>query len=103
MSSRNNVGKNLKQYRKNLHISQEALGDMTGMPQQSICKIEKCQRNISVDTLDKLSSGMGIPTYQLLMEPNTTRQDPYREIEAKNNEHYLSKKESIPNNQNDHP
>ena len=68
MSSRKNIGKNLKTYRSHLHISQEALGSMTGMPQQSICKIEKCQRNISLDTLDKLSSGMGIPSYQLLMD-----------------------------------
>ena len=69
MLSRKNLSKNVKQYRDNRRISQEALGDMTGMPQQSICKIEKCQRNVSVDTLDKLSIGMGIPTYQLLMEP----------------------------------
>ncbi len=81
MSSRNNLGKNLKQYRKHLRISQEILGDMTGMPQQSICKIERCQRNISVDTLDKLSSGMGIPTYQLLMEPNITQQQDCQENE----------------------
>ena len=72
MSSRQNLGKNLKQYRNHMNISQEVLGGMTGMPQQSICKIEKCQRNISVDTLDKLSMGMGIPSYQLLMEPNGT-------------------------------
>lgn len=71
MSSRKNLGKNVKQYRDNHHISQETLGDMTGMPQQSICKIENCQRNVSVDTLDKLSMGMGIPTYQLLMEPES--------------------------------
>lgn len=70
MSSRKNLGKNIKQYRDHRHISQEELGGMTGMPQQSICKIEKCQRNVSVDTLDKLSIGMGIPPYQLLMEPN---------------------------------
>ncbi len=69
MSSRKNLGKNIKQYRDHRHISQKTLGDMTGMPQQSICKIENCQRNISVDTLDKLSAGMGIPTYQLLMDP----------------------------------
>ena len=71
MSSRKNLGKNVKQYRDDRHISQETLGDMTGMPQQSICKIEKCQRNVSVDTLDKLSIGMGIPPYQLLMEPSS--------------------------------
>jgi len=70
LSSRKNLGKNIKQYRDYRHISQEELGDMTGIPQQSICKIEKCQRNVSVDTLDKLSIGMGIPPYQLLMEPN---------------------------------
>ena len=72
MSSRKNLGKNVKQYRDDRHISQEVLGDMTGMPQQSICKIEKCQRNVSVDTLDKLSTGMGIPSYQLIMEPSST-------------------------------
>lgn len=81
MSSRKNIGKNLKQYRDHLHISQEVLGGMTGMPQQSICKIEKCQRNISVDTLDKLSTGMGIPPYQLLMDPNATFQQHHQEIE----------------------
>lgn len=81
MSSRQNLGKNLKQYRNRMCISQEVLGGMTGMPQQSICKIEKCQRNISVDTLDKLSIGMGIPPYQLLMEPNGTFQQHHQEIE----------------------
>jgi len=77
VSSRQNLGKNLKQYRVHRHISQEDLGDMTGMPQQSICKIERCQRNISVDTLDKLSIGMGIPPYKLLMEPNIIFQEQY--------------------------
>ncbi len=82
MSSRKNLGKNVKQYRDHRHISQETLGDMTGMPQQSICKIENCQRNVSVDTLDKLSTGMGIPTYQLLMEPKSNFPEQcYNELE----------------------
>ena len=95
MSSRKILGKNLKQFRRHLHISQEILGDMTGMPQQSICKIEKCQRNISVDTLDKLSSGMGIPTYQLLMEPDTNPKFICQELEEKKHEHCNAQKESL--------
>lgn len=60
---------NIKEYRKNLGISQEKLAERAGLSWQTVNSIE-CQRTwVSDNTLDALARIFKIETFQLLIPP----------------------------------
>lgn len=63
------IGENLKEYRKRINLSQHDVADKTGMEQKTISKIENYLENIGVDKLDQLCKGLGIHSYELVVNP----------------------------------
>ncbi|MGH4138273.1 helix-turn-helix domain-containing protein [Clostridium sp.] len=62
------IGENIKKYRKQLRLSQEALADKMCMSRSYISKIEapNCEKSFSVETLFIIADALEIPTYKLL-------------------------------------
>lgn len=61
-------GSNLRKYRKALGVSQEAFAEICGLHRTYISDIERFQRSISLDNIQKIADGLNIETYKLFME-----------------------------------
>lgn len=59
---------NLRTLRLARGLSQEALGDLAGLHRTYVSSVERCERNATLDTLDKLSAALGILPSELLRE-----------------------------------
>lgn len=57
-----NIGKNIKDLREQSKITQKSLAQFLEVDQSLISKIEKNERSITSDLLDKIASLFGIPT-----------------------------------------
>lgn len=68
MESQEILRKNLKHYRKKNALQQAALAEKSGMSTREYGKIERCQVNMTLRTLDKLVAGTGLTAAQLLTE-----------------------------------
>ncbi|MCL2223838.1 MAG: helix-turn-helix transcriptional regulator [Defluviitaleaceae bacterium] len=66
MNIKNILATNLKQYRLQKGLSQEALSELAGLHRTYISLIERENRNISVANLEKIALAMGIDAYLLL-------------------------------------
>jgi transcriptional regulator with XRE-family HTH domain len=66
--SRAVVASNLRSLRQALGLSQEALADLAGLHRTYVSSVERCERNATLDTIDKLSTALGIQPFQLLKE-----------------------------------
>jgi transcriptional regulator with XRE-family HTH domain len=60
------VATNLRTLRLARGLSQEALADLAGLHRTYISSVERCERNATIDTIDRLSSALGIEPYELL-------------------------------------
>lgn len=58
MTARENLSMNLRYYRKIFNLSQEKFGEMIGSNLKYINELENCKRNLRIDMLDKISSGL---------------------------------------------
>ncbi len=61
-------GTNLKKYRTELGLSQEAFADKCGMHRTYISAIECYRRSISLENIQRIADALGIETYMLFME-----------------------------------
>ena len=61
-------GANLKKYRTDLGLSQEAFADKCGMHRTYISAIECYRRSISLENIQRIADALGIETYKLFME-----------------------------------
>lgn len=61
-------GNNLKKYRTNIGISQEAFADKCGMHRTYISAIECYRRSISLENVQRIADALGIETYKLFLE-----------------------------------
>lgn len=62
-------GKNLRKYRTVLGVSQEKFAEMCGLHRTYISDIERFQRSISLDNIQKIADALGVETYKLFMDP----------------------------------
>ena len=62
------LAKNLRELRHIRCLSQEALGDLAGLHRTYISSVERCERNATLDTLDKLSAALAIEPCELLKD-----------------------------------
>ena len=62
------IGINIKKVREKSKISQKELADFLKIDQSLISRIEKNERNITVDLLDRISALFGIPSDSFLEE-----------------------------------
>lgn len=63
----NLFGKNVKKYRLQSKLSQEKLGELTGLHRTYISDIERGLRSISLNNIEKLSKALNIEIYKLFI------------------------------------
>ena len=68
MKAKTILAQNLKAYRKFFHLSQEEMALQTNMSNRGYGKIERQEVAASIDTLEKLSCGMGVPVEMLISD-----------------------------------
>lgn len=61
-------GDNLKKYRTNLGLSQEAFAHKCGMHRTYISAIERYKRSIALENVQRIADALGIETYKLFLE-----------------------------------
>jgi transcriptional regulator with XRE-family HTH domain len=68
MTSRLIFSSNVRKYRLNQGLSQEALGDIAGIHRTYIGSVERGERNITIDVMEKISKALNVPIVDLLKE-----------------------------------
>jgi transcriptional regulator with XRE-family HTH domain len=71
MDVRRRVGINLRRYRKERGLSQEALAFACGLHRTYISGVERGVRNPTVLVLEEIASALKVPASNLLEEPAT--------------------------------
>ena len=61
-------GKNVRKYRLKLGISQEKFAVLAGLHRTYISDIERFQRSISLDNIQKIADALQIETYLLFID-----------------------------------
>jgi transcriptional regulator with XRE-family HTH domain len=57
---------NLRRRRAALAFSQEALADEAGLHRTFVGAVERSERNISLDNIERLANALGVPAWELL-------------------------------------
>ena len=65
-------GKNLKKYRTEIGISQEAFAHKCGMHRTYISAIECYRRSISLENIQRIADALEIETYKLFIDNERT-------------------------------
>lgn len=82
MTLKENLGKKIKEYRQLQGISQEELAEKLDISQQTLSKIECGKNFLTSETLERISSVLGVNTYELFMfEEYNTQADMLVEVE----------------------
>ncbi len=66
LSAKKNFARNLKYYRARLGFSQEKLADIAGLHRTYIGSVERGERNISIDNMERLAIALQINIIDLL-------------------------------------
>ncbi|GHV53747.1 hypothetical protein FACS1894206_05040 [Deltaproteobacteria bacterium] len=59
---------NLKKYRKEQCLSQEAFAEKCGLHKTYISAVERCRRSIALENVQKIADALGIETYMLFQD-----------------------------------
>jgi transcriptional regulator with XRE-family HTH domain len=65
------LGRNLRAYRRAKGLSQEELADLLGFHRTYIGGLERGERNVTLQTLDRLAAQLGADPIDLLREHRT--------------------------------
>ena len=68
MDLRKLVGRNVRRFRREKRLTQEALAEFTGLSQQFISELENGKSNPTILTLHDLAQGLGVRPMDLLDE-----------------------------------
>lgn len=69
-SARRAFASNLRRKRAEMGLSQERLADLSGLHRTYVGSVERGERNISIDNMQKLAGALGCSLRELLdMEP----------------------------------
>ena len=60
------LAENLRRYRANRGLSQEKLADEAGLHRTFVGAVERSERNISLDNIEKLAGALKVSPYELL-------------------------------------
>lgn len=59
------VGYRVRSYREKLNLSQSDLSKLSGLNRSYIGSIERGERNVSIENLERIAKGLGIEVWQL--------------------------------------
>lgn len=62
------MAENLRALRLAAHISQEELAELCGLHRTYISDIERCNRNVSIDNIERIANALHITASDLLRE-----------------------------------
>lgn len=62
---------NVKKYRLLLGLSQERFAEKCGLHRTYISNIERFQRNVSLENIQKIADALEVDTYKLFLEENS--------------------------------
>lgn len=69
VSARGRFALNLRAARKDAGLSQEALGERAGLHPTYVGSVERGERNISIDSMERLAEALGMEVRDLLGPP----------------------------------
>lgn len=61
-------GNNLRRFRQALGLSQEEFAEKCGLHRTYISSVERFQRNISIENVQRIADALGIESYKLFIE-----------------------------------
>ncbi|WP_286134599.1 helix-turn-helix transcriptional regulator [Methylobacterium sp. Leaf123] len=64
---------NLRRIRTERGLSQEAFGDLCGLDRSYVGSVERGQRNISIDNLERMAKALNLEPWQLIRRNDTGR------------------------------
>lgn len=67
LNARQRLAIQLRARRKEIGISQEALADLAGLHRTYVGSIERCERNVSIDNIEKLAIALNTDIADLLV------------------------------------
>lgn len=67
-SSRVVLARNLRALRERRRLSQEALADLAGLHRTYVGSVERGERNVSIDNIQRLAEALGVTPANLLQE-----------------------------------
>ena len=68
--------KNLRKYRNESGLSQEAFANKAGLHRTYITALERGKRSVALDNIEKIADALGIDAYLLFIDiPNETSTD----------------------------
>ena len=63
-----NIGKNIKQLREEKNLTQEKLAELSGLEQSYVGQAERGEKNITLNSLMKLTNAMNVSISEFTME-----------------------------------
>lgn len=67
------VGRNLRRYRQDRGLSQEAFADLVGVHRTYMGGIERGERNLTLKSLERMAEIIGVDLLELLRESSDAR------------------------------
>ena len=68
VSARNRLASNMRSLRAGLGMSQEALADLGGLHRTYVGSVERSERNVSLDNIEKLAQALNVDITDLLAD-----------------------------------
>lgn len=68
-TARQRVAANLRRERQARGLSQEALADLAGLHRTYVGSIERGERNVSVDNIERMALALGVDPVDLFQRP----------------------------------
>lgn len=61
-------GTNVRKYRNEKGLSQEKLGELSGLHRTYISDVERFQRSIALENIQRIADALEVETYKLFLE-----------------------------------
>ena len=70
LNARERLALQIKRRRRAAGISQERYAELVGLHRTYIGAIERCERNVSIDNIEKLAQAFGVDVVDMLQGPD---------------------------------
>jgi transcriptional regulator with XRE-family HTH domain len=66
--ARETLARNLRRLRAERGISQERLAELAGLHRTYVSSVERCERNVSIDNIERLAKALKVATADLIKD-----------------------------------